>query len=94
LQSGHEERSAGVAALESRIRELEADTSQLDTLRHTAQLFTQLQVRHREGLESHIRELEADTSQLDTLRHTAQLLTQLQVRTSGGGGLECCIREL
>jgi hypothetical protein len=45
LQSGHAERSAGVAALESRIRELEADTSQLDTLRHTAQLFTQLQVR-------------------------------------------------
>ncbi len=35
--------------MESRIRELEADTSQLDTLRHTAQLFTQLQVRTRGG---------------------------------------------
>jgi len=87
LQSGQTERSAGVAALESRIKELEADTNQLDSLRHTAQLFTQLQVRiSRESgarlpaIEPHVMEQEADTNQLDSLRHTAQLFTNLQVR--------------
>ncbi len=51
-----------MAALESRIRELEADTSQLDTLRHTAQLFTQLQVRTSRG------EGEGDLESLGTSR--------------------------
>jgi len=72
------------------VSELEADTNQLDTLRHTAQLFTQLQVRiTRENgamlplaaMESRIRKLEADTNQEDTL-HTVKLYFQLKVRTT------------